>query len=230
MNIQYVYTLNKRYIGRSIDPWKRYNQHIRGEVKSTRDWITNSKKLPKLVVLAKYDHNVIWQNNGHNYCYEQVCVVAALKANWDLLYADLGWPPSREQCIKAGKASMFEKLLDGRSKHAVENSKKLVQWIKGHPKQAYESGIRANKATVQWSKNHPKKASQRSAKAGKTVMAEKLSSGKSKHAVKMGKAAMAEKLSNGKSKTAVYCAHIRWHINRKIINPNCPFCIGAVQK
>lgn len=273
-DIRYIYTLNKKYIGQAINPWKRYDQHVRGEIKSTQDWIANLKQLPKLTILAKYDHDIKWQSNKHIYRYEQACVLIALQINWKLLYADLGWPLSRESNIKGGK-------IGGKI-----GGKLLAQWRKNNPQKAHQSAVKAGKAgrkkLTQWEKNNPEKARQRNIKAGKiggrTVMATKLPDGRSKHAVKAGKAGIKglaqwekanpekahqnaikagragtqwrkdnpekawqnaikggkasaqwtkdnlKKAQQNASKGGKLGSHIRWHVNRNTINPNCLFC------
>ena len=228
MDIQYVYALDKKYIGRAKDPWKRYDQHVRGNVKSTRDWIAGHKKLPKLVILARYDHDITWVDNKDRNCrYEQSCVTVAEKVGWSLLYADHGWPPSREICAKRSKIAAQwrvnnpkiahqiavesgrvgariahkEKLPNGKSKNAVKGGRALIQWIKSNPEKARQNQIKRARAGG-------KAGGRTGGKIG-------------------GKVTYAKKLSNGKCKVAVCRAHIRWHVNRNITNLNCPFCVGT---
>lgn len=93
------------YIGFTTNPKRRHRQHI-GEIsrgsKSVKEEISIQNGLhPEMTILAMFDEDIRYPHLGGG-SYEQVAVQTAKETGWNLIYEDVGWPPSRELCIKGG--------------------------------------------------------------------------------------------------------------------------------
>jgi len=132
-----------------------------------------------------------------------------------------------EACRNAAKASMAAaKWARDNPKEAhlmlIRRNKAKAQWRKDHPEEARQRSLKGSKASAQWARDHPEEARRIIAKADKAA-----AQWREDNPEKMllnAKAAHAEKMPDGRSKTSVWGTHVRWHINRGIINPDCPFC------